>query len=154
MPRILIAEDDNLISSFIEKGLRARGYATHVVDDGEEATQLSLSDGFDLLILDMALPGREGFHVLQRLRAEGRRMPVVVLTGRPELRDAVQCLDDGADDYMTKPFRFEELLARIRVRLRAPRTAEVTDARRRRGPSRRARTASHGRWRDDRSDGT
>ena len=127
MPRILIAEDDNLISSFIEKGLRARGYATHVVEDGEEATQLSLSDGFDLLILDMALPGREGFRVLQRLRAEGRRMPVVVLTGRPEFRDAVQCLDDGADDYMTKPFRFEELLARIRVRLRAPRTAEVTE---------------------------
>jgi DNA-binding response OmpR family regulator len=125
MPRILIAEDDHLISSFIEKGLRARGYSTHVVDDGEEATRLSLSDGFDLLILDMALPGREGFRVLQRIRAEGRRLPVVVLTGRPDLRDAVQSLDDGADDYMTKPFRFEELLARIRARLRTPRTAEV-----------------------------
>ena len=125
MPRILIAEDDHLISSFIEKGLRARGYSTHVVDDGEEATRLSLSDGFDLLILDMALPGREGFRVLQRIRAEGRRLPVVVLTGRPDLRDAVQSLDDGADDYMTKPFRFEELLARIRARLRTPRTAEI-----------------------------
>jgi DNA-binding response OmpR family regulator len=125
MTRILIAEDDNLISSFIEKGLRARGYSTHVVDDGEEATRLSLTDAFDLLILDMALPGREGHRVLQRIRAEGQRMPVLVLTGRPDLRDAVQCLDDGADDYMTKPFRFEELLARIRARLRAPRTAEV-----------------------------
>lgn len=126
MPRILIAEDDDLISSFIEKGLRARGYATQVVDDGEEAARLGLSDGFDLLILDMALPGRDGFRVLQRLRAEGNKMPVVVLTGRPELRDAVQCLDDGADDYMTKPFRFEELLARVRARLRAPRTSEST----------------------------
>lgn len=125
MTRILIAEDDNLISSFIEKGLRARGYATHVVDDGEEATRLSLTDAFDLLILDMALPGREGYRVLQRIRAEGQQMPVLVLTGRPDLRDAVECLDGGADDYMTKPFRFEELLARIRLRLRAPRTAEV-----------------------------
>jgi DNA-binding response OmpR family regulator len=125
MPRILIAEDDALISSFIEKGLRARGYSTQIVDDGEEATRLGLSEAFDLLILDMALPGREGFQVLQRMRAEGQRMPVIVLTGRPELRDAVQCLDDGADDYMTKPFRFEELLARVRARLRAPRTAEV-----------------------------
>jgi DNA-binding response OmpR family regulator len=125
VPRILIAEDDALISSFIEKGLRARGYSTHVAADGDEATRLSLSEGFDLLILDMALPRREGFQVLQHMRAEGKRMPVIVLTGRPELRDAVQCLDDGADDYMTKPFRFEELLARIRARLRAPRTPEV-----------------------------
>jgi DNA-binding response OmpR family regulator len=126
MPRILIAEDDPLISSFIDKGLRARGYATHVVDDGEEATRLVLSDGFDLLLLDMALPGREGFRVLQRIRAEGSRIPVLVLTGHPEMRDAVQCLNDGADDYMTKPFRFEELLARIRARLRPARTAEAT----------------------------
>jgi DNA-binding response OmpR family regulator len=126
MPRILIAEDDALISSFIEKGLRARGYSTQVVEDGQEATRLGLSEAFDLLILDMALPGREGFEVLQRMRAEGQRMPVIVLTGRPELRDAVQCLDDGADDYMTKPFRFEELLARVRARLRAPRTPELT----------------------------
>ena len=126
MSRILIAEDDPLISSFIERGLRAVGYSTHVVDDGEEAMALSLSGNFDLMILDMALPGREGFRVLQALRARGRRIPVVVLTGRPELRDAVQCLDDGADDYMTKPFRFEELLARLRARLRPPRTAQVS----------------------------
>jgi DNA-binding response OmpR family regulator len=126
MPRILIAEDDALISSFIEKGLRARGYSTQVVEDGQEATRLGLSEAFDLLILDMALPGRDGFEVLQRMRAKGQRLPVIVLTGRPELRDAVQCLDDGADDYMTKPFRFEELLARVRARLRAPRTPELT----------------------------
>jgi DNA-binding response OmpR family regulator len=126
MARILIAEDDPLISSFLEKGLRASGYSTLVADDGEQATQLSMSDGFDLLILDMALPEREGFHVLQELRRRGKKVPVVVLTGRPELRDAVSCLDVGADDYMTKPFRFEELLARVRARLRSPGTEEVT----------------------------
>src|SRR5262245_21346977 len=126
MPRILVVEDDELISSFIEKGLRARGYVTQSVDDGEMAIELSLGDQFDLVILDLALPGREGFEVLQRLRAERRRIPVIILTGRPELRDVVQCLDVGADDYMTKPFRFEELLARVHARLRAPRTSEVT----------------------------
>jgi DNA-binding response OmpR family regulator len=125
MPRILIAEDDELISSFIEKGLRARGYSAHAVEDGDTAVELCLGDEFDLLILDLALPGREGFDVLQRLRAEHRRIPVIILTGRPELRDAVQCLDVGADDYMTKPFRFEELLARVNARLRPPRTSEV-----------------------------
>jgi DNA-binding response OmpR family regulator len=126
MTRILIAEDDELISSFVEKGLRARGYSTHVVDDGNMAIDLSLTNEFDLLILDLGLPGREGFQVLQRLRAAHRRIPVLILTGRPGLRDVVQCLDGGADDYMTKPFRFEELLARVQARLRPPRTSEVT----------------------------
>jgi DNA-binding response OmpR family regulator len=124
--RILIAEDDPLISSFLEKGLRASGYVTQVVDDGEQATQMSLNDSFDLLILDMGLPEREGFQVLQDLRAQGKPVPVLVLTGRPELRDAVACLDVGADDYMTKPFRFEELLARVRARLRSQGTTQAT----------------------------
>ena len=126
MARILIAEDDPLISAFLEKGLRANGYATIVADDGARAAQLSLTDGFELLILDLALPEREGFQVLQELRRRGRNVPVLVLTGRPEMRDAVACLDVGADDYMTKPFRFEELLARVRVRLRAPGTEQPT----------------------------
>jgi DNA-binding response OmpR family regulator len=124
--RILIAEDDPLISAFLEKGLRANGFTTSVADDGSRATALSLTDEFDLLILDLALPEREGFQVLQDLRRRGRHIPVLVLTGRPELRDAVTCLDVGADDYMTKPFRFEELLARVRARLRAPGTEEPT----------------------------
>jgi DNA-binding response OmpR family regulator len=124
MARILIAEDDQLISAFLEKGLRAHGHTTTVADDGARATEMSLSDRFDLLILDLALPEREGFHVLQELRRHGKNVPVLVLTGRPELRDAVACLDVGADDYMTKPFRFEELLARVRVRLRAQGTEE------------------------------
>ena len=125
MARILIVEDDPLISSFIDKGLRAAGFATFIVADGYDAMRMASGDDFDLVILDMALPGRDGFRVLQALRAAGRRVSVLVLTGRPELRDAVQCLNDGADDYMTKPFRFEELLARVRARLRAPRTAPV-----------------------------
>jgi DNA-binding response OmpR family regulator len=124
--RILIAEDDPLISSFLEKGLRASGFSTFVADNGAQAAQMSMSDGFDLLILDLALPEREGFHVLQELRRRGKTVPVLVLTGRPELRDAVACLDVGADDYMTKPFRFEELLARVRARLRAPGTEELS----------------------------
>ena len=126
MTRILIAEDDALISSFLEKGLRASGYSTFVAEDGTKAALMSMTDGFDLLILDLALPEREGFHVLRELRRRGRTIPVLVLTGRPELRDAVACLDVGADDYMTKPFRFEELLARVRARLRTPGTEELT----------------------------
>jgi DNA-binding response OmpR family regulator len=126
MARILIAEDDPLISAFLEKGLRANGFVTSVAADGAEATELSMTDAFDLLILDLALPEREGFDVLEELRRRGRKVPVLVLTGRPELRDAVACLDVGADDYMTKPFRFEELLARVRARLRAPGTEEPT----------------------------
>ena len=121
MARILIAEDDPLIGSFIEKGLRAAGFSTFLADDGEKAQGLSLTDEFDLMILDMGLPGREGFHVLQELRARGKTLPVLVLTGRRE-RDAVACLEAGADDYMKKPFAFEELVARVRTRLRSPGT--------------------------------
>ena len=123
MSRILIAEDDPLIGSFIEKGLRAAGFSTFLADDGERAQGLSMTDEFDLMILDMGLPGREGFHVLQELRARGNTLPVLVLTGRRE-RDAVACLEAGADDYMKKPFHFEELLARVRARLRTPGTEQ------------------------------
>jgi DNA-binding response OmpR family regulator len=85
---------------------------------------LSLTNEFDLMILDMGLPGMEGFHVLQELRARGKTLPVLVLTGRRE-RDAAACLEAGADDYMKKPFHFEELLARVRTRLRKPGKEEV-----------------------------
>jgi DNA-binding response OmpR family regulator len=115
--RILIAEDDPLISSFLEKGFRARGFSTFVAEDGEQALRLGLTEAFDLLLLDIGLPEREGFHVLQELRTRGKTMPVVVLTGRSE-RDVVACLEAGADDYMRKPFRLEELFARVGARLR------------------------------------
>jgi DNA-binding response OmpR family regulator len=122
--RILIAEDDPLIGAFLEKGLRANGYTTFLADDGEKAQSLSLTDEFDLLILDMGLPQREGFQVLQDLRSRGKKIPVLVLTGRSE-RDVVMCLKAGADDYMRKPFHFDELLARVQTRLRTTGTAET-----------------------------
>jgi DNA-binding response OmpR family regulator len=122
--RILIAEDDPLIGAFLEKGLRANGYSTFLADDGEKAQSLSLTDEFDLLILDMGLPQREGFQVLQDLRSRGKKLPVLVLTGRSE-RDVVMCLKAGADDYMRKPFHFDELLARVQTRLRSTGTAET-----------------------------
>jgi DNA-binding response OmpR family regulator len=118
MARILIAEDDPLISSFLEKGLRAQGFSTFLAEDGEKAHRLSLTDEFDLLVLDMGLPKRDGFSVLQELRARGKTLPILVLTGRRE-RDVVICLEAGADDYLEKPFAFNELLARLRARLRA-----------------------------------
>jgi DNA-binding response OmpR family regulator len=121
--RILIAEDDPLIGMFIEKGLRAHGFSTFLVDDGENALHVSLTEEFDLLILDMGLPAREGFVVLQELRSHGKTLPVLVLTGQSE-RDVVACLEAGADDYMTKPFAFDELLARVRTRLRTAGTEE------------------------------
>lgn len=117
MARILIAEDDPLISSFLEKGFRANGFSTFLADDGEQALRLSLTEEFDLLLLDLGLPEREGFHVLQDLRSRGKTVPVLVLTGRGE-RDVVACLEAGADDFMRKPFRLEELIARVRARLR------------------------------------
>ncbi len=117
MARILIAEDEPLIGSFLDKGLRAEGFTTTLVASGEVAQRLGLSDEFDLVLLDLGLPERDGFHVLQELRARGSRVPVLVLTGRRD-RDVVQVLEGGADDYMTKPFRFDELVARIRTRLR------------------------------------
>jgi DNA-binding response OmpR family regulator len=118
MSRILIAEDEPRLSSFLEKGLRAAGHATTVCDDGNTAVALASDDDFDLLLLDIGLPGRDGFGVLRDLRAKGVRLPVVVLTARDEITDTVTGLDLGADDYVTKPFVFEELLARVRARLR------------------------------------
>jgi DNA-binding response OmpR family regulator len=122
--RILIVEDEPRLAAFLEKGLRADGYATAVVRDGAAATAMALADdAFDLVLLDLGLPGRDGLDVLRELRAHGRRLPVIILSAR---RDVVDGLELGADDYVTKPFRFDELLARIRVRLRAEGTAERT----------------------------
>ena len=124
MARVLIADDDPLIGSFLEKGLRANGFTTLVVHDGEAAERLSMTDEFDLLILDLGLPEREGFHVLQTIRSNGNKLPVLVLTGRRE-RDVVACLEGGADDFMQKPFHFDELLARVRTRLRSTGTGQA-----------------------------
>ena len=124
MSRILIAEDEPRLSSFLEKGLRSAGYSTAVCDDGTRCATIARDDEFDLLILDVGLPGQDGFAVLRALRARGERLPVVILTARDDVVDTVTGLDSGADDYMTKPFVFEELLARVRARLRAPEQGE------------------------------
>jgi two-component system copper resistance phosphate regulon response regulator CusR len=124
--RILIAEDEERIASFIEKGLRANGFTTTVAADGHEAIALARSGNFDLMILDLGLPGRDGTDVLRELREWDRQTPVVILTARDGLTDKVTGLEAGADDYVTKPFRFEELLARVRVRLRDERAPEPT----------------------------
>ena len=126
MNRILIAEDEERIASFIEKGLRANGFTTTVAADGHEAIALARSGDFDLMILDLGLPGRDGTDVLRELREWDRRTPVLILTARDGLPDKVAGLEAGADDYVTKPFRFEELLARVRVRLRDERAPEPT----------------------------
>jgi len=125
--RILIAEDEERIVSFLEKGLRSSGYVTAAVSTGPDALAFARDDDFDLLILDLGLPGIDGQEVLRQLRARGERLPVVILTARDGVDDTVAGLEGGADDYVTKPFRFEELLARVRVRLRdGASAAEVT----------------------------
>lgn len=118
MNRILIAEDETRIAAFLEKGLRANGYTTIVVRNGIEAAQMASCDDFDLMILDLGLPGKEGLVVLEEMRGRGERLPVIILTARDDIADKVAGLESGADDYVTKPFRFEELLARVRARLR------------------------------------
>ncbi|MGK2947795.1 MAG: response regulator transcription factor [Acidimicrobiales bacterium] len=126
MTRILIAEDEERIVSFLEKGLKASGYTTMAVATGPDALALARDDSFDLVILDLGLPGLGGHDVLRGIRARGERLPVVILTARDGVEDTVAGLEEGADDYVTKPFRFEELLARIRLRLREDSAVEAT----------------------------
>jgi DNA-binding response OmpR family regulator len=126
MSRILIVEDEERIASFIEKGLRANGFATTVAADGGQGAALARTGRYDLVILDIGLPGMDGFQVLHELRDAGSSLPVVILTARDSVQDTVAGLEGGADDYITKPFRFEELLARVRVRLRGDRAPEET----------------------------
>jgi DNA-binding response OmpR family regulator len=116
--RILIVEDEQRIASFVSKGLRADGHLTTTVADGREGLDLALSGDHDLVVLDIGLPSMDGFEVLDQLRSQGSKVPVIVLTARDSVGDTVSALEGGADDYMPKPFRFAELLARVRLRLR------------------------------------
>lgn len=118
MTSILIVEDEKRISSFIEKGLAAAGYSPTVVPDGASALDYVATGSFELVLLDVGLPGIDGFEVLTRLRARGETMPIIMLTARTSVDDTVTGLDGGANDYLPKPFKFDELMARIRLRLR------------------------------------
>ncbi len=126
MTRILIAEDESRIVAFLEKGLRAAGYSTVAVGSGRDAAALARDDSFDFMILDLGLPDLDGQRVLSAIRDRGERLPVLILTARDGVEDTVRSLEGGADDYMTKPFRFEELLARVRLRLRDENDTETT----------------------------
>lgn len=117
MNRILIAEDDPRIVSFLEKGLRSAGYVTTHVGDGRSALEGLLGGEFDLVILDIGLPRMDGFEVLSQARGQGVSTPVIVLTARGSVDDTVQGLTSGANDYLAKPFHFAELLARIQLRV-------------------------------------
>jgi two-component system, OmpR family, copper resistance phosphate regulon response regulator CusR len=123
--RILIAEDQVRIAAFVEKGLRAAGFTATVATEGQEALDLARSGSFDLVILDLGMPELDGFEILRELGERDRTTPVIILTGRESVSDAVAGLESGADDYMSKPFSFEELLARVRVRLRDKRIPET-----------------------------
>jgi DNA-binding response OmpR family regulator len=114
---ILLVEDDPLIRSFVEEALRDEGHATTVAPDSALASSLAVSQEFDLIILDMVLPDGDGLRLLRSIRSANSTVPVLVITGHPERHGVVECLNCGADDYLVKPLRLDELLARVRRRL-------------------------------------
>ncbi|MFQ6045254.1 MAG: response regulator transcription factor [Gemmatimonadales bacterium] len=116
--KILVVEDDRKVAGFIEMGLREEGYAVDVAKDGEEATMLAHVNDYDAILLDLMLPKKNGLQVAAELRREGRTTPILMLTARDATDDVVRGLDAGADDYLTKPFKFDELLARLRALVR------------------------------------
>lgn len=126
MNRILIAEDEDRIASFIQKGLSTNGFRSETVVDGHSAVEFARTGDFDLIILDIGLPGLDGFSVLRRIRSDRNDIPVIILTARDAVEDTVAGLSGGANDYMGKPFAFDELLARVRLRLRAEPGREST----------------------------
>jgi DNA-binding response OmpR family regulator len=126
---VLIVEDDARIASFLERGLRAEGYATTIASDSREASTFldTMPEEFHLLLLDLGLPDESGLEVLRQLRQRNGATPVIILTAQAEIADKVRGLDLGANDYMTKPFAFEELIARIRAALRNAQQPTATE---------------------------
>jgi DNA-binding response OmpR family regulator len=115
---ILVVEDETAIADFLERGPRSEGFVVRAVADGAEGERLALNHAFDLIVLDRMLPGRDGIEVLAAIRRSKPSLPVIMLTARTEVADRVEGLDHGATDYVTKPFSFEELAARVRAHLR------------------------------------
>ena len=128
--RILVVEDERTLAGFIEQALRAEGYAPTVVHDGDAGAAEALAGDYALVLLDLMLPGRSGSEVLDAIRARKPELPVIVVTAQGAVEQRVEGLDRGANDYVTKPFSFEEMLARVRAQLRAPgqRAASVLEA--------------------------
>jgi DNA-binding response OmpR family regulator len=116
--RILIAEDDEALARFVRQGLETEHYTVDVIGDGEQARTAAIEGDYDVVVLDLNLPTLDGVSVLRHLRLKKPSQPVLVLTQRARVEDRVQCLDTGADDYLAKPFSFNELTARIRALLR------------------------------------
>jgi DNA-binding response OmpR family regulator len=123
---ILVVEDEEAIADFLERGLEAEGYTVLTAADGVEGERLALGGGVDMVILDRMLPGRDGIEVLAAIRAAKPTLPVIMLTAKAEIAERVEGLDHGATDYMTKPFSFEELAARVRAHLRRRGDAAAT----------------------------
>jgi two-component system OmpR family response regulator len=116
--RILVVEDDRKVASFISHGLREEGYAVDLAPDGDEATMLAHLNAYDVILLDLMLPKKNGLQIAAEMRREGRDTPILMLTARDATEDVVRGLNTGADDYLTKPFKFDELLARVRALVR------------------------------------
>ena len=127
MSRLLVIEDNERISRFVERGLRSAGFDVSVVASGTEGLEAARATRPDLIVLDLGLPDIDGLEVLGTLRSEGHDTPVVILTARGDVPDKVVGFNAGADDYLTKPFAFAELLIRVRARLRQPSRAEATE---------------------------
>lgn len=124
--RILVVEDERTLAGFVEQSLQAEGYAVTVAHDGPRAELEALTGDYGLVLLDVMLPGKNGLEVLDAIRARKPELPVIMLTARGAIEQKVEGLDRGANDYVTKPFSFEELLARVRAQLRSPTQAEAS----------------------------
>ena len=122
MSQILIAEDETRLAAFIEKGLRKQGFLTAIAEDGQQALKIAQDGDFDLILLDLGLPIVDGWTVLKQLRSQGETRPIIIVTAIKDNRDKATALSLGANDYVTKPFRFSDLLERIQTQLEAVRT--------------------------------
>ncbi len=117
MNRILIVEDESRLAAFVEKGLRKNGFSTAIATDGEQALLMTESDEFDLLLLDLGLPVKDGWTVLEELRSQGKQIPVIIVSARDQFQNRIADRQERANGYLTKPFRFQDLLTRVHSQL-------------------------------------